>query len=332
VEGCVCLLCGGEDAREVIRTAYGNGKEQGEFRLVKCLGCGLVYLNPRPTREEMGSYYPSTYGPYQPYDSWRPSRQHAVRRAIVYLVAHLHYNTPALEPAIRFLVSSRAIRALLERVTVPLKPRLGPLPHYRHPGRLLEVGCGVGTYLDLVSDLGWRTYGVEISPEASRLAQAKGHRIYQGSFERATWPPVYFQAACLWHALEHLHDPAAALRKLQELMAPGAELLIEVPNWESRGASHFGGDWYALDLPRHLCFLTLHTLRRLLVEAGFQPDRIWTVPDPDYIRRSQRSRRGRLMQAGLSPTRCEFLERGWLAFNSRFRERGDLIRARAIRP
>ncbi|MBK5281137.1 MAG: hypothetical protein JJE16_03500 [Nitrospiraceae bacterium] len=36
---------------------------QDEFTIVRCRQCGLIYLNPRPSKDLLGSYYPTVYYP-----------------------------------------------------------------------------------------------------------------------------------------------------------------------------------------------------------------------------------------------------------------------------
>jgi len=327
----VCMLCGQDNARPVISSVDRRSDNPQIFQLVECQACGLVYLNPRPTPEEIGAYYLDTYGPHQQVESWRPSRQGLVRREIIYSVASLHYNTPPFGTSSRLLVDSGLTRPIIKLITLPLRPRLGPLPQYKAPGRLLEVGCGVGAYLDLVRDLGWETYGVEISAKAAMLSQQKGHQVVHGTLDSANWPDHYFQAACLWHTLEHFHNPLAELRELCRVLTPGAELLVESPNFEGVGRSVFDVDWFALDLPRHLYFFTTHTMHRILQEAGFEPTGMRTAPSRLATVRSQAHRRESQAKANLRPARSERLERWWLMFVTRLLKRGDLLWACARR-
>jgi hypothetical protein len=71
------------------------------------------------------------------------------------------------------------------------------------------------------------------------------------------------------HALEHVHDPLATVRKLRGLLAPGGILQIEVPNIGGAEARMFGRLWRGLDVPRHYIHFTPDTLSQLLRDAGF---------------------------------------------------------------
>lgn len=61
-EAVACNLCGDDDARVLYRLAdYRLNVDDIEWPVVRCRNCGLGYLNPRPTREEIGRYYPARY-------------------------------------------------------------------------------------------------------------------------------------------------------------------------------------------------------------------------------------------------------------------------------
>jgi SAM-dependent methyltransferase len=77
----------------------------------------------------------------------------------------------------------------------------------------------------------------------------------------------------LWHVLEHLDDPAAAIARVASLLAPGGRLLIGVPNLASVQASIGRERWYHLDLPRHRTHFTPAGLRALLERHGFAVER-----------------------------------------------------------
>ncbi|NAZ36649.1 class I SAM-dependent methyltransferase [Rubellimicrobium sp. CFH 75288] len=144
---------------------------------------------------------------------------------------------------------------------------LGPAPL-----RVLEMGCGDGATLRLLAGLGHRVEGVEPDPEAAARAQAAGIPVRSGTAEA---PPEGlrgpFDAILLLHVLEHCLDPAAALVNLRALAAPGARLVVEVPNNACWGARIFAASWHWLDVPRHVNFFTPRSLEALLRDTGWHP-------------------------------------------------------------
>jgi SAM-dependent methyltransferase len=83
-----------------------------------------------------------------------------------------------------------------------------------------------------------------------------------------------FDAITMWHVLEHLPEPLAALERAAELLAPGGRLVVSVPNNDSWQARLGGDDWLHLDIPRHIYHFTPGSLSQLVERAGFRVERI----------------------------------------------------------
>jgi SAM-dependent methyltransferase len=138
-------------------------------------------------------------------------------------------------------------------------------------GSLLDVGAGRGRFVAAARAAGWAASGIEPSERGvSAAASVYGVSLERGGLADAsgTWDVVV-----LWHVLEHLDDPGAALALLSSLVAPGGTLLVGVPNLASVQARIGGSRWYHLDLPRHRTHFTPAGLRALLERHGFAVER-----------------------------------------------------------
>ena len=233
-----CNLCGANDAELLYLERDRYMHLPGSFRLVRCRQCGLIYLNPRPTSEEIKAYYPEDYAPYTyvaPEDE--RSRIDSLDRAFGYW--------------------KRA------RVTAKAHPQ---------PGRLLDVGGATGNFLHAMQQRGpWDVHGLDISPEATRYARERyGLDMFTGELAQAAYPDSYFDVVTVWDVLEHVHDPAEVLREMHRILKPGGLLLVRVPNADTWDARLFGEYWVGLDAPRHLYVFSPPTLRGLLEKASFQ--------------------------------------------------------------
>lgn len=332
-----CPICDSTEFSMVLQASDRKSSLPELFTVVQCNSCSMVYQNPRPTPSEMSRYYPESYGPHQLRESWRPSKQHVFKQEIIHLMAYLHYQAPTIGRLATWLTNKPdPIKWSLRKISFFIKPRLGPLPKYLSPGRILEIGCGTGGYLDIVSDLGWQTYGIEISNVAADIATRKNHQIVNGTLENCPWPDEFFQAVCLWHTLEHLHNPKETLRKIRQLMQPDAQLLIEVPNWDSISAEYFGTDWFALELPRHLYFFTKANLERLLQDAGFVITSTEIIPSRYVIEQSHIYRNLSLanQQHPSASKKSKYAHLNWRLsiLIEKIYKRGDLLRVTASRP
>lgn len=229
-----CAVCGADEAETV---SYGWDRLlglPGTFRMCRCRECGLLYLNPRPTEEEMLQYYPEEYEPYS--------------RAID--------DEPWFQRLNRRYGMSKRCRAVMA---------------YEPGGRLLDVGCATGNFLYEMARRGtWETYGVEPNSKAAQYARQRlGLNVFTGTLRQARFPDDYFDVVSLWNVLEHLHDPMGDLREVNRVLRHGGLLVLSLPNVESLDAWLFGQYWVGWDIPRHLHVFPRPTLKRLLAATGF---------------------------------------------------------------
>lgn len=136
--------------------------------------------------------------------------------------------------------------------------------------RLLDVGCGDGTFLLAAQAKGWRVVGTEAHP---RIAQAAGLDVRESIGEVKDCSPFF--CITLWHSLEHMKDPVALLESLVSVLAPDGVILIAVPDAEGIQAQVFRSKWFHLDLPRHLYHFGHRSLARLFVGSGLTITHQW---------------------------------------------------------
>jgi 2-polyprenyl-3-methyl-5-hydroxy-6-metoxy-1,4-benzoquinol methylase len=163
---------------------------------------------------------------------------------------------------------------------IPEWVRKGLPPPDLAPGRILDVGCGAGHFLDVARARGWETWGADLSVSAVRSAAARGHRVRAGDVRQADFPAGSFDAVRLWQTLEHVHDPVSVLRTCRELLQPGGTLLLGVPNVAGRPARWFGPAWMGWDVPRHMWAFAPDTLTRLVRKCGLDTSdhRVYATP------------------------------------------------------
>jgi SAM-dependent methyltransferase len=139
-------------------------------------------------------------------------------------------------------------------------------------GKLLDIGCGAGSFLASAAALHWKCHGIDVSPVAIAAAKQRAPMasLRVGGMEELDLDQTNYAFINLSHVLEHLPKPRASLARCFDLLEPGGTLRIVVPNfggWESRV---FGRCWSGLDLPRHLVHFRRSVIRGLLRDVGFE--------------------------------------------------------------
>jgi len=138
-------------------------------------------------------------------------------------------------------------------------------------GRLLELGCSYGSFLEYAKNLGWSVHGVEIAEEPVKFGrQVLGLDIHHGTLESAAYPADYFDVVTGWMVLEHLHDPVGTLKEIRRIIKPGGVVAFGIPNAASWEFKMFGPNWFALEIPRHLSHFTSQSVSELFARAGFE--------------------------------------------------------------
>ena len=204
-----------------------------EFQLVLCSSCGHIYLNPRPSPDELGDYYPASY------------EQHQV----------IDLNDQTLNRA-----EFQASKILIDFVEM----------HHSKRGKLLDVGCANGIFLQTAKIRGWDVNGVELIENAARIARERyGLNIHLGTIEDANFPPKSFDVITFWDVMEHLPSPTKAMIRCHELLKPGGIVIFTAPNLNSFDRYLFAKHWIGWEVPRHFHFLTPKLVSELLSITDF---------------------------------------------------------------
>ena len=138
------------------------------------------------------------------------------------------------------------------------------------PGsRVLDAGAGRGRLVAELARRGFTAEGVEPSARGAKAAAAAGLAVRRRAIEEHDDSGL--DAVVLWHVVEHLDDPVAALERVRSWLRPGGLVLVGVPNVASLQARIAGPAWMHFDVPRHRLHLTPKGLGALFASVGLEP-------------------------------------------------------------
>jgi 2-polyprenyl-3-methyl-5-hydroxy-6-metoxy-1,4-benzoquinol methylase len=218
------------------------------FKMIKCSNCGLIYLNPRPNKEFVKYYYPDNF---------------------------YNFRKEAGEILSKVVKVSRLYLDRWNRKKIIEKVKI--VERWSPVGKLLDVGCAAGEFLNYMKKRNWDVNGVEISPDMCRYAEDR-YKIdcFNGDLLEMIVNQGEFDVITFWASLEHLYDPLGTLRKANKILRPGGKIVVLVPNAESLEDKWFRNvDRNPIDVPRHLYHFSPSTLERLFDAAGFKIVRIY---------------------------------------------------------
>lgn len=234
-----CDHCGSENYKVLFEGPDRLHRLPGMFKVVQCSQCGWIRQNPRPKFESIGYYYPSDYPNF----------------------------TGAIEKETNIWRRWDRRYGMLKRrwMVERLQPK----------GRLLDVGCATGVFLNEMRNAGWDVMGIEPNHEAAKYAREHfGIPVYTETLCKIGLPGASFDAITMWDVLEHLHTPWLDLMEASRLLRKGGLLVIRIPNLESLDARLFGPFWVGWDLPRHLYLFPRKALISALEQLGLRIEAI----------------------------------------------------------
>lgn len=136
-----------------------------------------------------------------------------------------------------------------------------------NPRTVLDIGCSNGIFLDLYKNC--ETWGVEPS-ENYKIAESKGHKIINTTFEKANLPQDYFDLIIMNHTLEHVKDAEIVLSKIYRLLKKEGILFIDVPNAGGLGSKLLGDKWPYRLPDEHTYQFTKESISKLMINTGFK--------------------------------------------------------------
>ncbi len=141
---------------------------------------------------------------------------------------------------------------------------------YRSTNRLLDVGFGAGTIMQVAEMASWEVCGTEISLPAVEHARSIGRRVHQGTLSSAGYPDHHFDVITASEILEHLPDPLAELKEIHRILRPGGLFWGTTPSARSLSFRLMKQKWSVLSPPEHTQLYSKFGARLMLAKVGFK--------------------------------------------------------------
>lgn len=230
-----CPVCGSEEINPLL-TVNDHSVSHEDFVVWQCANCSLRFTQDVPDENSIAPYYSS------------PD-----------YISHTNTN----KGLINQLYQSVRKHTLNQKANLVI--------HYTNTqGRILDLGAGIGAFLNTMKEKSWEVIGIE--PDEGAKEQAK--KLFDLDLANLSileqLPENSFDAITLWHVLEHIHQLHETIERLKTLLKPNGKIFIAVPNYQSADANAYKLYWAAYDVPRHLYHFTPKAMNILLQQNGLK--------------------------------------------------------------
>ena len=141
---------------------------------------------------------------------------------------------------------------------------------YRRTGKMIDVGCGIGYFLEEAKKRGWDVYGSEFTSEAVSICRKKGIKMTEGTLDINNYDLEEFDIVTSFEVIEHINNPMEEMNKFHKLLRKGGLLYITTPNFNSILRHLLKGKYNVISFPEHLLYFTRKTLNFALAENKFK--------------------------------------------------------------
>lgn len=228
-----CAVCGGDSFTHYLETEdYFFTKEK--FNLSKCKSCGFVFTNPVPLDSEIGKYYET-----EKYFSHNSDNK-GVFSKIYSQVRNLN-----------------------------LKNKYNIIERYKSSGKLLDIGCGTGEFLNFGLKNNWKVKGIEPNENARKFSITNYGIEVGDENELNKMDNNLFDVVTMWHVLEHVSSLNERMLTISKILRKDGIAIIALPMIDSPDSIKFGKYWAGLDVPRHLYHFSANSFEKLATENNF---------------------------------------------------------------
>jgi 2-polyprenyl-3-methyl-5-hydroxy-6-metoxy-1,4-benzoquinol methylase len=230
-----CPVCHSGDINPLL-TVKDHSVSKEEFVIWQCGNCSLRFTQDVPDETSIGVYYQS---------------------------ADYISHTNASKGLVNQLYQKVRNYTLDQKANLVIRNTV-------QQGKVLDLGAGVGAFLNTMKGKGWDVVGVE--PDEGARQHAKTDFGIELNETDLFWnlQAGSFDAITLWHVLEHVHQLHPYIDQLKNLLKLQGKIFIAVPNYQSLDGNIYKLYWAAYDVPRHLYHFSPKSMQALMQEHGLK--------------------------------------------------------------
>lgn len=231
-----CPVCNSTNIKEVLMVKD-NTVSKELFPVIECMNCSLRFTQNIPDSNSIAPFYKA-----ENYISHTNTSKGIVNRLY-------HY---------------------VRKKTLVRKRKMIEQSTDTRNGRLLDVGSGVGSFVNEMKQQGWHATGLEPDADARQIAKQQYQLDLEAIDAFYQLPADSFDAITLWHVLEHVHDLPIYIQQLKKLLKKNGKIFIAVPNYTAYDATVYKEHWAAYDVPRHLYHFSPRSMGVLMEKNGLK--------------------------------------------------------------
>ena len=236
------------------------------FDIVECEACSIRTTTPFPDKKIIGNYYSS--------DDY---------------ISH--------DDKVSGIFDS--IYGLVRTYQLNKKKKLIGKYFNKSNGKILDIGCGAGDFLQYMKENHWNINGVDTSNKARKIANKKLNIKVMDPKDWINNKEKYDVITC-WHSLEHVHEPWVYLDKIKKSLTLDGFLIVALANYQSTHAKIYKEFWAAYDTPRHLYHFTIKSMNKTIKPHGLNIESIYRMNfDPFYVSMLSAKHMGKSFMSGL---------------------------------
>jgi len=226
-----CNICGSSDCKIFPNKFFKN-------ILLRCQKCGLIFVYPQPKFSELKkiysqNYFKNTNSNSIGYENYLEDKPHTIKT---------------------FEKRFKNIEKL-----------------YLKKGKILDLGCAMGFFLEVAENHGWTPRGIEISNYAGNIAKERfGDKIFNGTLNEVSFPDNFFDIITMWDYFEHILNPLQELSRIRQFLKKDGLLILSTPDANSLSHKIFKDRWMGYKDQEHLYYFSEKNVRILLEQSGFK--------------------------------------------------------------